>query len=144
MSIQRTDPETGLRTCIAGTRAVRIGLAHTTSRKGSEIGRILSWSPRNRLDAILLERFSCRNGKAHDWEPDEMGCSGMTDSSHRITTAGRRETGVIAIATCWSAGGPSASGSSIPRRFSGERNGIGNLESFRSKTRTKRTNSNQA
>ncbi|MBW6414240.1 hypothetical protein A7K93_01140 [Candidatus Methylacidiphilum fumarolicum] len=98
MSILSIALGTSLYVSIAGTRTVRIGLTHATTRKGSEIQRILSWTPRNWLHAVLSERLSRRNRKLPDWKLDVVNFFCAADSRQKPTAVDGGEAGVIAIA----------------------------------------------
>ncbi|TFE70168.1 hypothetical protein A7K73_04640 [Candidatus Methylacidiphilum fumarolicum] len=97
-------------------------MAYTTSKKRIGDPKISLRPPQNRLHAILLERFSRRNGKPPDWKPNEGEDYSKADHSRQgLTAADGREAGAIAIAICGS-----GAGSSIPRRFPREGIGLSN------------------
>ncbi|TFE69732.1 hypothetical protein A7K93_02950 [Candidatus Methylacidiphilum fumarolicum] len=83
--------------------------------------------PQNRLDTILPVRFTCNSGLPPDWNPDERDCSGADYARHRKHIGCNGHDDMQGIA-----------------HSPGERNGLGDPGASRHKTKTKRTNLEQA
>ncbi len=125
--------------CGHGSHADRVGGCNLKRRIGDP--EILPWTPRSRVKAILLERFSRRSGKPPDWKPERGTVPGRMTPGTGLPPQMDTKAGAPKGATCGSADGSSAVCSLRPRRSTGERNGHGNPGISRTKTVAKRTRS---
>lgn len=125
--------------CGCDSHADRVGGYNLKRRIGDP--EIHPWTPRSRVKAILLERFSRRSGKPPDWKPERGTVPGRMTPGTGLPPQMDTKAEAPKGATCGSADGSSAVCSSRPRRSTGERNGHGNPGISRSKIVAKRTRS---